>query len=61
MRRFAQMNFQITDTVDSKLSYKPYYRYVKFTNMKLYWYKMRFSPYHGQMRAKSKKEAKENV
>ena len=37
------------------------YRYVKFTVMKLYWYKMRFSPYHGQMKAKSKKEAKEQL
>jgi len=29
MRRFALMNFQITDTVDSKLSYTPCYVYVK--------------------------------
>lgn len=29
--------------------------------MKLYYYKMRFSPYHGQMKVNSKKEAKERL
>jgi hypothetical protein len=29
--------------------------------MKLYRYKMRFSPYHGQMKAKSKKDAKKRL
>ena len=29
--------------------------------MKTYWYKFRFSPYHGQMKAKNKKEARENL
>jgi polyferredoxin len=33
MRRFALTNFQITTTADSKLSYTPCYRYVKFTDM----------------------------
>ena len=28
MRRFAQMNLQITDTIDSKLSYTPCYALV---------------------------------
>ena len=32
MRRFALMNFQITTTADSKLSYTPFYMYVKFTD-----------------------------
>jgi hypothetical protein len=29
--------------------------------MKLYRYKMRFSPYHGQIRSKSKKDAKKRL
>ena len=36
MRRFACRNFQIADTIDSKLSYTPCYNYVILEKHRIY-------------------------